>query len=36
MMFYVGLHQPADASHFDRAFISIMLIRLGHANVEGY
>lgn len=23
MQFYVGLHQPADAQHFDRAFISI-------------
>ncbi len=23
MMFYVGLHQPADARHFDRAFISV-------------
>lgn len=27
MMFYVGLHQPADAKHFDRAFISVNRIR---------
>ncbi len=27
MMFYVGLHQPADARHFDRAFISVNRIR---------
>lgn len=26
-MFYVGLHQPADARHFDRAFISINRVR---------
>src|SRR6188472_1632953 len=23
MKFYVGLHQPSDAKHFDRAFISV-------------
>jgi len=23
MMFYVGLHQPSDAKHFERAFISV-------------
>lgn len=27
MKFYVGLHHPADAKHFDRAFISINTIR---------
>lgn len=27
MMFYVGLHQPADAKHFERAFISVNRIR---------
>lgn len=26
-MFYVGLHQPADAQHFDRAFISVNRLR---------
>lgn len=26
-MFFVGLHQPADAQHFDRAFISINRVR---------
>jgi hypothetical protein len=26
-MFYVGLHQPSDARHFDRAFISVNRIR---------
>ncbi len=26
-MFYVGLHQPSDAKHFDRAFISVNRIR---------
>jgi hypothetical protein len=26
-MFYVGLHQPADAKHFDRAFISVNRLR---------
>lgn len=26
-MFYIGLHQPADARHFDRAFISINRLR---------
>ena len=27
MQFYVGLHQPSDAKHFDRAFISINRLR---------
>lgn len=27
MMFYVGLHQPADAQHFDRSFISVNRVR---------
>jgi len=27
MKFYVGLHQPGDAKHFDRAFISINRMR---------
>lgn len=27
MNFYVGLHQPADAVHFDRAFISVNRVR---------
>ncbi len=27
MHFYVGLHQPSDAQHFDRAFISINRLR---------
>jgi hypothetical protein len=27
MRFYVGLHQPSDAKHFDRAFISVNRIR---------
>lgn len=27
MEFYVGLHQPSDAKHFDRAFISINRVR---------
>lgn len=26
-MFYVGLHQPADAQHFNRAFISVNRLR---------
>lgn len=26
-MFYVGLHQPSDAKHFDRAFVSVNRIR---------
>src|SRR4051812_25047532 len=26
-MFYVGLHQPADAKHFERAFISVNRIK---------
>lgn len=25
MKFYIGLHQPADAQHFDRAFISVSM-----------
>lgn len=27
MRFYVGLHQPSDAQHFDRAFISVNRLR---------
>jgi len=27
MMFYVGLHQPSDAQHFERAFISVRRLR---------
>lgn len=27
MMFYVGLHQPSDAQHFDRAFVSVNRLR---------
>jgi hypothetical protein len=27
MRFYVGLHQPSDARHFDRAFISVNRLR---------
>jgi hypothetical protein len=27
MMFYVGLHQPSDAKHFDTAFVSVNRIR---------
>jgi hypothetical protein len=27
MMFFVGLHQPGDAKHFDRAFISVNRLR---------
>lgn len=27
MMFFVGLHQPSDAAHFERAFISVNRIR---------
>src|SRR6187399_1551448 len=27
MKFYVGLHQPSDAKHFDRAFISVNRLR---------
>lgn len=27
MKFYVGLHQPSDAKHFDRAFISVNRVR---------
>lgn len=27
MMFYVGLHQPSDAKHFDHAFISVNRLR---------
>lgn len=27
MKFYVGLHQPSDARHFDRAFISVNRLR---------
>jgi len=27
MKFYVGLHQPADACHFERAFISVNRVR---------
>lgn len=27
MMFFVGLHQPHDSAHFDRAFISINRVR---------
>lgn len=27
MRFYVGLHQPHDAAHFDRAFISVNRVR---------
>lgn len=26
-MFYVGLHQPSDAQHFDRAFVSVNRLR---------
>lgn len=26
-MFYVGLHQPSDAKHFDRAFVSVNRVR---------
>lgn len=33
-MFYVGLHQPADAKHFDRAFISVNRIRRRKKAVE--
>jgi hypothetical protein len=27
MLFYTGLHQPSDAGHFDRAFISVNRLR---------
>lgn len=27
MMFYVGLHQPSDAKHFERAFVSVNRVR---------
>src|SRR4051812_4830852 len=27
MMFFVGLHQPSDAKHFDRAFVSVNRLR---------
>jgi hypothetical protein len=27
MRFYVGLHQPSDARHFERAFISVNRVR---------
>jgi len=27
MKFYVGLHQPAQAKHFERVFISINRVR---------
>lgn len=27
MMFFVGLHQPTDAKHFDRAFVSVNRLR---------
>lgn len=27
MLFYTGLHQPSDAQHFDRAFISVNRLR---------
>ncbi len=33
MRFYVGLHQPADSSHFERAFISINRVRGRHKPV---
>lgn len=32
MLFYVGLHQPADAIHFDRAFISVNRVRNRKSN----
>lgn len=27
MLFFTGIHQPADAKHFERAFISVNRIR---------
>lgn len=33
MLFFVGLHQPADASHFERAFISVNRLRRRRSNV---
>jgi hypothetical protein len=32
-MFYVGLHQPGDAKHFDRAFVSVNRLRTRKAPV---
>jgi hypothetical protein len=35
MMFYPGLHHPADSAHFDRAFISINSVRGRKRPVPG-
>ena len=34
MLFYVGLHQPSDARHFERAFVSINRVRGRKKPVE--
>ena len=34
MKFYVGLHQPSDAKHFDRCFISINRLKTRKSNFE--
>lgn len=34
MLFYVGLHQPSDAKHFDRSFISVNRLRLRKSNFK--
>lgn len=36
MRFFVGLHQPSDAKHFDRCFISVNRLRRRRTiNVKG-
>ena len=34
MRFYVGLHQPSDARHFDRCLISIARLRDRKSNFQ--
>lgn len=34
MLFYVGLHQPSDAKHFERSFISVNRLRLRKSNFK--
>jgi hypothetical protein len=35
-MFYVGLHQPSDARHFERAFVSVNRLRTRKAPVAAH
>jgi hypothetical protein len=34
MIFYPGLHLPSDASHFERAFISVNSLRRRKSSID--